>query len=202
MSSRCPFCSHQNPSAAARCEKCQAWLTQSADVGSTAASSPQAPAAAGDTRATLDAGFIAELLQFVQAGQKIEAIRRLREATGSSLVEAKDAIEALEVGRQVALLGGTPPPPASDAEREILDLVRGGNKIAAIKLHRERTGTGLKEAKDAVETLARAHGINTPQGVGCGGVLTMLLLGLVVTVVVGGGFVVIGKWAALRVLGM
>ncbi len=201
MSSRCPFCSHQNPRGAARCEKCQAWLTQSADAPSAPLATPPVPHSAQDPSGALDPEFVAELLECVRAGQKIEAIRRLREATGSGLVEAKDAIEALEAGRQTARPDG-PPPPASTADNEILELLRSGNKIAAIKLYRERTGGGLKDAKEAVEALGRAHGISTPQGVGCGGAATMLLLGLVVAVFLGGGFVVFGKWAALRLLGM
>lgn len=36
---------------------------------------------------------------------------------------------------------------------EIARLLKAGNKIAAIKLHRETFGTGLKEAKDAVEQM-------------------------------------------------
>lgn len=40
----------------------------------------------------------------------------------------------------------------------IIDAIHGGNKIMAIKLWRERTGVGLKEAKDAVEELARSIG--------------------------------------------
>jgi hypothetical protein len=36
---------------------------------------------------------------------------------------------------------------------EIARLAKSGNKIAAIKLHRETFGTGLKEAKDAVEQM-------------------------------------------------
>jgi hypothetical protein len=38
---------------------------------------------------------------------------------------------------------------------DILDLIRQGQKIQAIKLYRERTNCGLKEAKDAVEALQR-----------------------------------------------
>jgi ribosomal protein L7/L12 len=38
---------------------------------------------------------------------------------------------------------------------EIQDLLRRGNKIEAIKLYREQTGLGLKEAKDAVEAIER-----------------------------------------------
>lgn len=40
-----------------------------------------------------------------------------------------------------------------DAMAEARDLVAGGNKIEAIKVYREHTGLGLKEAKDAVEAL-------------------------------------------------
>jgi ribosomal protein L7/L12/sugar lactone lactonase YvrE len=40
---------------------------------------------------------------------------------------------------------------------EVATLVRGGNKIQAIKLYRELTGTGLAEAKDAVERLERGE---------------------------------------------
>lgn len=43
---------------------------------------------------------------------------------------------------------------AADRER-IMILLRGGQKIQAIKLYREITGAGLREAKDAVEHLER-----------------------------------------------
>lgn len=35
----------------------------------------------------------------------------------------------------------------------VLELVRQGNKIAAIKQYREETGLGLREAKDAIDAL-------------------------------------------------
>jgi len=35
----------------------------------------------------------------------------------------------------------------------IMDLLRRGNKIEAIKVYREQTGVGLKEAKDYIESL-------------------------------------------------
>ena len=37
----------------------------------------------------------------------------------------------------------------------IEQMLRGGNKIEAIKIYREKTGVGLKEAKDAVEAIER-----------------------------------------------
>jgi len=47
---------------------------------------------------------------------------------------------------------------AAGPDQRIVDAIRAGNKILAIKIHRELNGTGLKESKDAVETLARALG--------------------------------------------
>jgi ribosomal protein L7/L12 len=43
----------------------------------------------------------------------------------------------------------------ADAMSDITALIRQGNKIQAIKLLRDRTGMGLKEAKDAVEDMER-----------------------------------------------
>lgn len=43
--------------------------------------------------------------------------------------------------------------PPSAWEEEVRALVRQGRKIDAIKLYREHTGLGLREAKDAVEAL-------------------------------------------------
>ena len=66
---------------------------------------------------------------------------------------------------QQSPLASDPPPVASSAQRvepgsvnlqlgrELEQLLSAGKKIEAIKLVRERTGLGLKEAKDAVERL-------------------------------------------------
>ncbi|GAA2146117.1 ribosomal protein bL12 [Glycomyces algeriensis] len=44
-------------------------------------------------------------------------------------------------------------PPAPDPLTEVRALIGQGKKIQAIKVYRELTGVGLKEAKDAVEML-------------------------------------------------
>ena len=44
-------------------------------------------------------------------------------------------------------------------------LIRTGQKIEAIKQYRERTGSGLKEAKDAVEALERGEALPTAKAV-------------------------------------
>ena len=45
--------------------------------------------------------------------------------------------------------------PSADSEwlGQVQELKRGGNVIGAIKLYREHTGLGLREAKDAVEAM-------------------------------------------------
>jgi len=58
--------------------------------------------------------------------------------------------------RATPRLSPTPSPISTDqrtvlASSEVRAALAGGNKIEAIKLVRERTGLGLKEAKDLVE---------------------------------------------------
>jgi len=68
-----------------------------------------------------------------------------------------------------------PSPEEGDFEGRLLAELQAGRKIAAVKLYREQTGVGLKEAKDAVEALGEKHGIVATRG-GCAGVLVLLLL--------------------------
>jgi hypothetical protein len=107
----------------------------------------------------------------MEAGQKIEAIKRYRERTGAGLKEAKDAVEGIGPGRTI------PPdaPVDRDFEDEIISILGQGRKIEAIKLYREQTGAGLKASKEAVEALAERHGIITSQGGGCFGVVLVSL---------------------------
>ena len=56
---------------------------------------------------------------------------------------------------------GTAFEPASvgaEDDPRLLAEIDGGNLIAAIKVYRELTGVGLKEAKDAVEGIAETRG--------------------------------------------
>ena len=94
-----------------------------------------------------------EVMPAVARGNKIEAIRLLREATGLSLAAAKEAVER----------GGAPPIQSSAASTQALpaqvlaELAR-GNKIEAIKLLRQASGLGLKEAKDAIDAADSSSG--------------------------------------------
>lgn len=73
------------------------------------------------------------------------------------------------------------PTRAAAANAEVRALVQQRRKIEAIKLVRERTGIGLKEAKDCVEALEREMGlpVGTPGSVVGLLVFVVIILGLV-----------------------
>ena len=68
-------------------------------------------------------------------------------------------------------------PPAKTLDDQLLELLRAGRKIEAIKLLRAQSGLGLYEAKTSVEALAREHRIESASGsrAGCSGIMLMLL---------------------------
>lgn len=106
-----------------------------------------------------------EIRSLVEKGSKIEAIKLYRERTGVGLKEAKDAVEAIVAGRSPAPLppaaDPAQPPPATayggppvQPDAEVRSLVAQNRLIEAIKLYRQRSGVGLKEAKEAVDAIA------------------------------------------------
>jgi ribosomal protein L7/L12 len=113
-----------------------------------------APAhSAGDAN---DSGqTLAEVPALLARGNKIEAIKRVRELTGLGLKEAKDYVEAMEAGGEPPALPstGAARPASQGSLAEVYALASQGQKIEAIKLYRELTGVGLKEAKDYVDRL-------------------------------------------------
>jgi predicted ATP-dependent serine protease len=77
-------------------------------------------------------------------------------------------------------------PEPDSLEGQVFALMQGRKKIEAIKLYRQQTGAGLKEAKDAVEALAAKHGIIATKGAGCAGmVLLMVVVSIGVWVMLG-----------------
>ncbi len=102
------------------------------------------------------------IAELIEQGRKIEAIKQLREATGIGLAEAREQVERLS-----AEAAGQPRPaerPDLDTPglpEDVLALARSGQKLEAIKLLRERTGLGLKEAKEQVE--AQTDTANNPR---------------------------------------
>jgi ribosomal protein L7/L12 len=125
------------------------------------------------------------ILAEVKRGNKIEAIKLCREATGLGLAEAKDFVERLETSPNAPLS----PAPGAGALAPVADLLFAGRKIDAIKLYREQVkpGAGLKESKEAVEQLEAGLRSQHPekftaaaQKSGCTAVLAVLAVLIVV----------------------
>jgi ribosomal protein L7/L12 len=92
----------------------------------------------------------------IAQGRKIEAIKLVRETNRISLEAAKDSVEAIEQhGRSTLGEMGmmTTVRVAQELNKDVHKLVAKGQKIEAIQLVRERTGLGLKEAKEIVDRL-------------------------------------------------
>lgn len=94
---------------------------------------------------------LARVRELVAAGRKIEAIKVQRQYSGMGLKEAKQFVEALET------TGAPPAAPRTElslaAMAQVRELMAAGKTIQAVKLVREDTGWGLKQAKDFVDSL-------------------------------------------------
>jgi ribosomal protein L7/L12 len=157
---QCPRCQHTVAPDAERCPDCGASLSQQDRLP--------------EPSAELLAGAIRLLMK---QGRKIEAVKLYREQRDVGLAVAKDAVERIERGESLPDEFEETIVP-DDFDGQLLQLLSSNQKIAAIKLYRERTGSGLKEAKDAVEALGARHGIvaQSPQRGSCLGNLAFLFL--------------------------
>ncbi len=102
---------------------------------------------------------LAEIRRLAESGNLIDAIHRYREVYAVGLKEAKDAVEALAAGKVVEIHVVSGPMTAEDTSRileEVKELLRGGNKIQAIKRYREVNDTSLTQAKDAIDQVEAA----------------------------------------------
>jgi len=180
---KCRFCDHNNPAGTDRCQHCGSWIEQAVPselAGQETKTDPE------ERIPQQPDSFEGRILLLMQTGKKIEAIKLYRQETGSGLKEAYDAVEAIATGQPTArrsgesveCLGVDP----NSLEGQVLALLQGQKKIWAIKVYREQTGVGLKQAKDAVEALAAKHGIS--EQTGCAG---MVLLMVAVSTIIGVG---------------
>ncbi len=130
-----------------------------------------------------------EVIAAIHAHHTVEAIKLLREHTGLGLKEAKDAVEAYQ--RDQSYRGSDSGDMYSESGKshdtelpfEVVAAIRAHRKIEAIKLLRERTSLGLKQAKDAVEAYQRDNPMyggsnrsNLGSETGIGRVVLLLLL--------------------------
>jgi ribosomal protein L7/L12 len=123
-----------------------------------------------DLSAFDDATFRARVVDEIEAGRKIDAITMVRERTRLGLADAKALVEALASGADGVDLRLVRTSSADDVAQATIDdpdlaaqlvlELAAGRRIEAIRLLRERTGLGLKEAKDAIDAMdgdASAH---------------------------------------------
>ncbi len=91
--------------------------------------------------------------------QIIEEVKALTVLELSELVKAMEEEFGVSAAAPVAVAGPAADGAAAAAEKTEFDVVLaevGANKIAVIKVVRELTGLGLKEAKDLVEAAPKA----------------------------------------------
>lgn len=115
----------------------------------------------------------------LQRGDFIGAIKLLRGSTGLGLQDARAVIDRFRRAPQAQGPASTSRAMRQDLQHDaqarrpapdhepmfsntglppiVVDAVHGGRKIEAIRLMREHSGLGLKEAKDAVDRYAEQH---------------------------------------------
>ena len=116
----------------------------------------------------------------IDSGDKLGAIKLVREASGLGLAEAKAAVEKLERGEPLGVerspsAPGSPPEVPPELPPEVVELARAGRTIDAIKRLRELRPMQLRDAKLAVDQVPLDPGAKKQ---GClGGLLLVLGLG-------------------------
>lgn len=111
----------------------------------------------GVIRMNLPQNILESVQRLLAQGRKIDAIKLVRDATKCDLKEAKDYVEQLEMDQMKVALPSAAP--LKNIDGQLLELIRRGKKINAIKLYREHTGEGLAESKDYVDALEK-YGIS------------------------------------------
>ncbi len=95
-----------------------------------------------------------EVVAAIESGRTIEAIKLLRESTGIGLTEAKEAVDAYIRRRNLPPATSAPEPlPSRDVPAGVLEALRNGNKIEAVRRAREEQGLSLRDAKLFVDLL-------------------------------------------------
>lgn len=109
----------------------------------------------------IDEAFGDELRALVTGGDRVEAVKRYRERTGTELIYAMNAVEAL--ARELGITQRQ----SDSVEWDVISLLNQGQALQAVKFYRGRKGCSSSEAKYAVERIAKEHNMSTPTKAGC-----------------------------------
>ena len=120
--------------------------------------------------AALNFKMIGEIIPLLEAGNKIEAIKYVQEKENMSLSDAKAFVDQAEevMHRMPGMFnfkenGGAEKEVyqtnLSDTDKKIKALIERGNFIAAIKIYRDATDSGLADAKKYCEEFARKNNL-------------------------------------------
>lgn len=110
---------------------------------------------------------IGEVERFLQKGEKLGAIKHLKDAYGLSLEESRILVETLE-----AKMSGVPLPRHATSRpgiqghsrEKLKSLLDSGNNIGAIKYIKDRFNLRLKDARDLVKEMEKSPpGLPTPK---------------------------------------
>ncbi|MEQ1586710.1 MAG: DUF3592 domain-containing protein [Cyclobacteriaceae bacterium] len=122
----------------------------------------------------------AKVKDFIAKGQKIEAIKYLRENYPLSLSEAKDWIDYLsgEASVEPGELPHTKPTPLTAVAREkVKSLVRAGKQLQAIKYLRDEYQLSLVQAKELVDVASNESGVQSAVSFMNSGVIAYYIFG-------------------------
>ncbi len=110
------------------------------------------------TQLTIDPALATEVRDLYAAGDKVKAVKALREATGLGLADAVRIADKLGATaapkKQAGSSVTTDVPNVSKAdERQVRSLVETGQTLEALRLIRQLTGMDLRQAKAYIEKL-------------------------------------------------
>jgi ribosomal protein L7/L12 len=101
--------------------------------------------------ARVSSGLTERLRARIAEGQKVLAIKELRDQTGMGLRDAREFVDALDPATFTQAAVGT------EVDEETLararEFIAAGKPIQAVKVVREETGWSLKHSKDVVDRL-------------------------------------------------
>ena len=149
----CVFCEQENSVSSGQCQSCGA------------------PLPAAENQRLDDSVVRTQLQQLLAQGEKGRAISAYQRHAGTTLSAATEFVDVLDRDQQFATVRSI-----ADVERQVGKLLERGEKLNAIKLYRDQTGVGLKEAKDEVDAIETRLGLEPEGAPPQGGCFGMILL--------------------------